>query len=108
MSEINGENSRVSYSVKELLGRIDRKLESIDLKMDMKADVKDVDALASRVDAQGQRMSAIEQRLGGHERTLKEQQRIEGFNFTRKTLFVTATLWLISIITPLALNGAHP
>ena len=105
MSEINGENSRVSYSVKELLGRIDRKLESIDLKMDLKADVKDVDALSSRVDAQGQRMASIEHRVGTTEELIKERIRSEGFGVQKRAVIINACLWLLAIGVTIALSG---
>lgn len=43
------DNVRVSYGVKELLGRIDTRLESIDSKLDSKADIRDVIDLRERL-----------------------------------------------------------
>jgi|SRR5581483_94787 len=109
---MSDENERISVSRDKLradLAELELRLRTwIAAEMQAKADAKDVDALALRVDVHGQRLAAVEQRVANHERTLKEQQRIEGFNFTKKTLFVTASLWIASIVTPLLVNGIHP
>lgn len=55
---MTGEEIRVSYGVKELLGRIDIRLESIDNKLDAKADLRDVVDLKSRIEAMERRESA--------------------------------------------------
>lgn len=49
------DNVRVSYGVKELLSRIDSRLESIDGKLDTKADIRDVTQLRERVDTMERR-----------------------------------------------------
>ncbi len=66
---MTGEDIRVSYGVKELLGRIDIRLESIDGKLDAKADVREVADLRERVDSLERREEARIVR----ERTTRDQ-----------------------------------
>ena len=51
MSEPIGENGTIRYSVKELLAKVDVKLDQISGKLDAKADAHDVLALDGRVAA---------------------------------------------------------
>jgi hypothetical protein len=51
MSEAAGENGTIRFTVKELLAKVDVKLDAISGKLDAKADAHDVHALDARVGA---------------------------------------------------------
>lgn len=71
---------RVSYGVKELLSRIDIRLESIDTKLDAKADIRDVDDLKSRMDAmerrEEQRVAVLASQLSNRKDLFTKREKI--------------------------------
>jgi hypothetical protein len=72
---------RVSYGVKELLGRIDNRLESIDSKLDSKADLRDVIDLKDR-------LTKIEKRWEERMAIEAAQDQSSAATFTRREKFV--------------------
>jgi hypothetical protein len=57
----DGDANTVSFTMKELLGRIDHRLENIEVKLDGKASYAEVVALRERVD----RLEAVRDRMIG-------------------------------------------
>ena len=76
----NGEdNVRVTYGVKELLGEINKKLASIDNKLDTKVDVGEFKILAERVESNSRRIDALDNNFSQRlaiERAEREQRTV--------------------------------
>lgn len=100
------EGNGVNYSVKELLNRMDAKLDAISLKLEGKAERQSVHELAGRV-------SALELRLQATSPLAQTVERIDGRLVTleldqagRKTLSNWQRVWLgsfaISLLTAVA------
>lgn len=90
------DNVRVSYGVKELLGRIDDKLARIDDKLDAKADIRDVVDLKSRLEGMERREEA---------RIAVERDRKEGF--TRREKLIGLALGILAVAAQFVLARYH-
>jgi hypothetical protein len=107
MDETNLESQggvRVSYSVKELLGRIDSSLAAINTKLDLKADSKEVERLSTRLDQQGERISSITNRLDTHERIQRDRSDRAGAQFTRWEKLFALAIALFVGLAPIILH----
>lgn len=65
MSEPSADTSRISFTVKELLAKMDTKLDAIVARLDEKADAHDLEQLEARVGAL-ERTAATEQELAAY------------------------------------------
>ena len=87
MSE-SADNGRITFTVKELLGKVDVKLDAIAAKLDAKADAHDLEALETRVEVL-ESSAATEGSLAKYRSQVNEQRKSD----RRWTLgFAVATL----------------
>lgn len=95
---------RVSYTVKELLARIEASLAQIDLKLDLKADSRALEALAKRVDAQGDRITSVSRRVERFE----ERDEAAETRFSKREKVIGLILGVVAVLTPYILHtGGH-
>lgn len=90
---------RVSYGIKELLGRIDLRLENISAKLDGKVDTRDFEILEGRV-------ASLERRTERQE----DQVRQKGLSWSRKeklAALIIAALAVLAQVLPFVYGG-HP
>lgn len=90
------DNVRVTYGVKELLGRIDDKLARIDDKLDAKADLSIVLDLLRRFEAMERREEA---------RIAVERDRKEGFS--RRERVIAAVIAAVAVVVQFVLAKYH-
>lgn len=103
------DNVRVTYGVKELLGRIDARLESIDGKLDSKVDVRDFDLLAQRVEAQVRRIdhmdSKFSEKLAAERALTTERTTVFSRRGTTMMAFFAAVAVAIQLVQFIHIGG---
>lgn len=57
------DSPRVTFGIKELLARIDSKLETIDTKLDTKVDIREFDLMAKRVESNARRIDEVDRKF---------------------------------------------
>jgi hypothetical protein len=84
--------------VKELLNRIDAKLETIDNKLDKKVDVRDFELLGSRVEATVRRVDALDQKW--EQKIAVERSRMEEHTttFSRREKILGVLIAAIAVL----------
>lgn len=97
----NADDVRVTYTAKELLGRIDNRLESIDSKLDSKADIRDVTELRERMNKVEQQLAIDRDRVTQRTTTFSKREKFAG-------LLIAGCVGLLNIVPYLPIGGHHP
>lgn len=95
------DNVNVSYSVKELLDRMDRKLDGISDKLDLKATIAEVQDIALKQSQIVSRVSALEQARKHDEATTDD------FRATKERVWNVALGIALVVVTLVGVLGIH-
>lgn len=107
---IEGSGVRVSFTVKELLGRIDENLFAINAKLDLKADHKDLERLADVVEDRSQDLRKLERRVEMNEKRAVEREESDQLILTKREKTMATVIALAAVATPYLLHihlGGH-